>query len=77
MTDYEQQIVEQVIRFGQSREEIRAILLTSSLCNPHGPSDMLSENLGQLPILGETRDRARFLQTITDGAGHSVQHLTA
>ena len=41
--DYEQEIIRKLIRLGQSNDAIRAVLLTSSLCNPNAPADILSD----------------------------------
>lgn len=41
--DYEQAIIRKLIHFGESQDAIRAMLLTSSLCNPNAPVDVLSD----------------------------------
>lgn len=41
--DYENGIIEKLVAFGERTEAIRAVLLTSSLCNPNAPSDILSD----------------------------------
>jgi aminoglycoside 6-adenylyltransferase len=43
LSNYEQDIIEKLIRFGESQDAIRAIVLTSSLCNPNAPADILSD----------------------------------
>lgn len=41
--DYEQSIIQKLIQFGESHEAIRAMVLSSSLCNPNAPADILSD----------------------------------
>jgi aminoglycoside 6-adenylyltransferase len=36
-------IIQKLIRFGEEQDAIRAMLLTSSLCDPNAPSDILSD----------------------------------
>lgn len=43
MDTYEHNILDKLIRFGEGRDVIRAMVLTSSLCNPDAPSDILSD----------------------------------
>jgi aminoglycoside 6-adenylyltransferase len=40
---YEQKIIQKLINFGESKDIIRAMVLTSSLCNPNAASDILSD----------------------------------
>ena len=40
---YEEAIIRKWIRFGEGNDAIGAILLTSSLCNPNAPRDILSD----------------------------------
>lgn len=40
---YEQAIIQKLIHFGEGYDAIRAMLLTSSLCNPNAPVDILSD----------------------------------
>ena len=42
-TDYENDIIQKLIRFGESTVQIRAMVLTSSMCNPNAPADILSD----------------------------------
>lgn len=42
-TDYENDIIRKLIRFGESTTQIRTMVLTSSLCNPNAPVDILSD----------------------------------
>lgn len=42
-TEYENSIIQKLISFGESNDIIRAMVLTSSLCNPNAPADILSD----------------------------------
>ncbi|MHB0999412.1 MAG: aminoglycoside 6-adenylyltransferase [Armatimonadota bacterium] len=42
-SDYENAIIQKFIEFGEKTESIRAMVLTSSLCNPNAPADILSD----------------------------------
>lgn len=42
-TDYENDIIRKLIRFGERTAQIRAMVLTSSMCNPNAPTDILSD----------------------------------
>lgn len=43
MSDYENDIIQKIVSFGENNDQIRAILLTSSQCNPTAPIDILSD----------------------------------
>lgn len=42
-SDYENAIIHKLISFGERHHAIRAMVLTSSLCNPNAPADILSD----------------------------------
>ncbi len=42
-SEYENGVIRQFVAFGNRTDAVRAILLTSSLCNPDAPSDILSD----------------------------------
>ncbi|HEX2988392.1 MAG TPA: aminoglycoside 6-adenylyltransferase, partial [Chloroflexota bacterium] len=43
MSSYEETVIQRLAQFGERNDAIRAVLLTSSLCDPDAPVDVLSD----------------------------------
>ena len=42
-SEYEQAVIRKLVAFGEATETVRAVVLTSSLCNPKASADILSD----------------------------------